>query len=140
MLIHELSNIVHEKSKLEFRKFGYTLGVFLLGLGLIFSLLSYQSASVVIVAGVILLVLGLLLPIFLRPFYIIWMSFAIVMGFIMTRLILTVIYYFVFFPVAMLMRVLRKELLEQKLDPESESYWRLRESKPYDPKQSENQY
>ena len=83
---------------------------------------------------------GLVFPLILKPIYILWMSFAVVMGFIVSHIILSLIFGLVFTPAGLLIRLLRKDPLDEKINPQAESYWIKRERKPFDPHTIERQY
>jgi hypothetical protein len=51
------------------------------------------------------------------------MRISLFMGFFMTHLILALIYYLVFTPVALLMRALGRDPLRLKHDRNAKSYW-----------------
>ncbi len=65
---------------------------------------------------------GLIAPISLRPVYTIWMKFALLLGKVTTPLILGIVFYLVFFPVAMIFRILRKDPMKRRLDENSPTY------------------
>lgn len=77
-----------------------------------------------VVAGVLVLV-GLFAPRALKPAHTAWMMLALVLGFVMTRVILTVIYYLVFTPTGLLMRALGRDPMQRQLG--GESYWIVKE-------------
>ncbi len=139
-MIEEIKQIATNHNKKEFRKFGITIGVFLILVGLVLFLRRSDYAMTVGIIGIAFCAFGLILPVLLRPFYIIWMSFASVLGFIMTRVILSLVFYLIFTPVGLVLRLLRKDLLNRKIEPDKQSYWELRPDKEYDPKSSEKQY
>lgn len=66
-------------------------------------------------------------PILLKPVYIFWMKLAHALGWINTRLILTALFYLVFTPIALIIRLMRKDLLDVKIEKNRESYWRKKE-------------
>lgn len=68
------------------------------------------------------------------------MSSAAVMGFVMSRIIMTLLYVVVFTLVGLVIRLLGKDPLNQKLDHQAKSYWRNRDRKQFDPKSVENQF
>ncbi|MEJ2247104.1 MAG: SxtJ family membrane protein [Acidobacteriota bacterium] len=140
MILEEIKAVVQTTDKKEFRKFGLTMGIFLILLGLVFYWYSLNYTNVILITGGVLLILGLLIPIVLRPIFVIWMSFATVLGFIMTRLILGILFYVIFFPVSVVLKILGKDFLDQKFNTNDSSYWKIRESRRYDPKKSENQF
>jgi len=79
-------------------------------------------------AGGALIVLGVLAPVVLRPVHRVWMTLAFAMGFVMTRVILTLAFFGVVTPIGVLMRALGKDPLPKHRDPEAESYWIVREA------------
>ena len=66
--------------------------------------------------------LALIFPLGLKPFYKVWMVFGAVMGWINTRLILGIVFYFVFMPFGLVMKLFGKDLLSRKLDASAPSY------------------
>jgi hypothetical protein len=83
-------------------------------------------------AAAFFLITGLLIKPALRPIYKGWMAFAFVLGWINTRLILGIFFYFVFTPVGLILRLTGKDLLQLKLDRSSSTYWVRREAVPFD--------
>jgi hypothetical protein len=73
-----------------------------------------------IVAGV-LAAMALIYPRSLGPVYTVWMRFADVLGWINTRIILGVIFFLIFFPFGMLMRLFN-DPMRRKIDPSADSY------------------
>jgi hypothetical protein len=76
--------------------------------------------------------LGLLAPIILKPIYIVWMTFAHYLSFVMTYVILTLFYYIILTPVGLLMRLFGKDLLAKKFPGGKDSYWVPAQSYPDD--------
>ena len=73
--------------------------------------------------GGALMLVGLVAPVVLRPIRQAWMTGAFVMGFVMTRVILTAAWVLVFIPIGLTMRVLGKTPLARRLDPSATTYW-----------------
>ena len=110
-------------SNKELRKFGLVTGAMLiLFFDLLIPLLWGVSPPLwpAIVAGV-LATMALLLPASLGPVYKVWMRFAEALGWINTRIILSVIFYLVILPVGMLMRVFN-DPMSRKFDDSADSY------------------
>ena len=138
MLLDEIKSI--KGTKPEFRKFGLTIGVFLLVIaGFLFWKQRPSFPYFAYIGGGFAL-LGLAAPIILKPIYKVWMSFAVVMGFVMTRVILTVLYFGMFTPIALLTKLLGKDLLDQRLDKNAASYWVQRPATTFVPKSAENMF
>ena len=69
--------------------------------------------------------------VFLRKLYRLWMKFAHVLGWVNTRIILTIVYILVMTPLALIFKVIGKDPMNRKLGPET-SYWIKRELNAFD--------
>ncbi len=138
VLLEEIKNIKSDKK--ELRKFGLTVGVVLLLIAAFLFWKERSSSIYFAIPGGALIVLGAIVPLVLKPIFIAWMTFAVIMGFIMTRVILTILYFGMFTPIALVLKVLRKDLLEEKWDKNSTSYWVRRKPEPYDPASTERMF
>lgn len=117
--------------KKQLRSFGLILAGMFAGLfGILIPALKgnapwKQGSSLVswawIVAGVFLL-FALLAPKLLGGFYRYWMKAGLVLGFINTRIILTVFFYVVILPVALVMKIMKIDPVSRKLDRAVKSY------------------
>lgn len=75
----------------------------------------------------VFLILGLFLPFILKPFYKVWMMLAFLLGWVMTRVILTLTFFLMFIPMGFVLRMLGKDLLDEKIDKNARTYWRKHE-------------
>ena len=67
---------------------------------------------------------GLLILSFIAPQAMeLWLKFAMLLGSIITPIGISVIYFIVLVPMGIIMRLLGKDLLKQKLDKNAKSYW-----------------
>lgn len=73
--------------------------------------------------GGALVLLGATVPSALKPLYSAWMALAVVLGFIMTRVILTLVFYLIVTPIGLIMRAVGRDPLNRKLDADARSYW-----------------
>jgi len=73
---------------------------------------------------------GLILPRALKPLYIAWMKIGHVLGWINTRIILGIVFFLVFLPVALLFRVTGHDPMRRKLDLGVSSYRQPSETLP----------
>lgn len=109
------------------RSFGWVVGGVLLVIAVVvwgrngFALTT--AAYVLGGIGGALVVLGGAAPVILKPVYRVWMALAVVLGFVMTRVILTVVFFLVMTPIGLVMRLLGKDPLHRRLDPDAASYW-----------------
>ena len=75
-----------------------------------------------LVISIIFLLLGLLNSKILTPLNRLWFKFGILLGMIMSPLIMVLIFFLVVTPIGLLMRMLKKDLLNLKFD-NSKTYW-----------------
>ncbi len=83
---------------------------------------------------------GLAAPIILWPLQKIWMMVAVILGWVMTRIILSILFYLVITPISLLGRLFGKRFLDLKIDRSATSYWIKRENKPTEPADFEKQF
>ena len=97
----------------ELRQFGLLFGailVLLFGLLLPF-LIGYSFPLWPWVVALLVTVLALLAPTALTPFYRGWMRFGLIAGFINTRIIMFVLYYALFVPTGLVMKLFGRDAL-----------------------------
>ena len=123
-MLEEIKNIKSEKSDL--RKFGITIGVILLIIAGFLFWKEKESFQILLAFGVTLCILGIVIPFILKPIYWVWMIFATILGWIMTRVILSLLFYTIFTPIGLILRFFRKQFLELRWDKSKESYWNFR--------------
>lgn len=75
---------------------------------------------------------GLLYPPALRPLNAAWLKLGHALGWINTRIILGVVFFVIFLPVSLLLRLLGKDPMQRKLDSASPSYRIPSQSSPKD--------
>ena len=123
-MLEEIKNIKSEKSDL--RKFGITIGVILLIIAGFLFWKEKESFQIFLAIGITLFLTAIALPSVLKPVYWIWMIFAIILGWFMTRLILSLLFYVVFTSIGLTLRFFGKQFLELRWDKSKESYWNFR--------------
>lgn len=107
----------------EIRSFGITFGVMSLLLG---GFLYWRHGNLItawFVAALAFPTAGYLLPSVLRPVYKAWVVLALCLGWVMTRVILTILFYFVITPIAMGIKISGKRLLEHGFREAGSTYW-----------------
>ena len=109
--------------KNTFRKFGITMGIAFLVITLFILIRHRHSVLPTSIISVIFFILALIMPVFLKPIYICWMKFAFILSWINTRLILFIIFYLIFTPLGIAMRLFGVDLLSRKIDKNKNSYW-----------------
>jgi len=88
----------------------------------------------------LLVISGFLFPRALKYVYIAWMSAAIVLGFVVSNVILTVFFFLVITPIGLITRLLGKDFLALKIDREAPSYWISRARPSKTPAEYEQQF
>lgn len=68
------------------------------------------------------------------------MRFALVLSWVNTRLILLIIFYLIFTPIGLAMRLFGIDLLERKSDKNKKSYWKKKEKKSFSRLDYERQF
>ena len=114
----------------DLRKFGITMAV---AFGLLSVLMWFRQSGMFPYAFGLtgaFLVLGLAQPMILRQFYIGWMGFALVLGSIMTRVILTVLFFTGMTAIGMIRKIKNPDMLDEKYEPDAKTYWKRREQYP----------
>ena len=123
-MLEEIKNIKSEKSDL--RKFGITIGVILLIIAGFLFWKEKESFQILLTFGITFCILGIAIPIILKPIYWVWMIFATILGWIMTRVILSLLFYIIITPIGLILRFFGKQFLELRWDKSKESYWNYR--------------
>ena len=119
----ELNSI--KSNRKDLKNFGFTIGFILLIIGIFLFVREKDLFVYFILIGSILIILGGITPVLLRPFYKVWMIFAVIIGWIMTRIILSVLFFSIITIIGLFTRLLGKDFLN--LNSESnESYWNIR--------------
>lgn len=111
--------------KQELKRYGITMGGIFLVIA-VFIFIRHKHSILfapVMSVALIFLVVAASRPIFLKPAYLVWMKFALALSWINTRLILIVIFYLVFTPIGLVMRLCGIDLLTRKIDKQRGSYW-----------------
>ena len=81
---------------------------------------TYRLWSIII--AIIFLILGIMNSRLLTPFNILWFKFGIFLGKIVSPIVMGMIFFFVVTPIAILMKILKKDLLNLKFNNEK-TYW-----------------
>ncbi len=127
MLIEEIKHI--KDSKKDLRKFGLTVGIVLLVISVIIFLFDKSSYIYFGIIGGILVLAGAFFPSVLKPVNKVWMTLALILGWFMSRVILTILFYLVLTPIGFIAKIFGKRFLSLKIDTEEKSYWEKREER-----------
>lgn len=111
------------RSTRELRKYGLVMASALAVLSAISLLRGSGVWKYTGSGGLLFIVTALLVPGILAPVEKVWMKFAEMLGFVMTRLLLTLVFILAVIPTGLIMRLLGKDPLRRKFEPGSSSYW-----------------
>jgi len=75
-------------------------------------------------------------PNILKPIFNLWMRAARFVGEAFSVIILAGVFYLLFAPIGIFLRIIKKDFLDQKIEPEKKSYWRMVDGQELD----KNQY
>jgi len=112
------------------------LTVFVLGIKQGFSNLALLFLGI----SVLVLLTTIIKVELLKPIYVQWMKVAHFIGTTITGLMLALMFYCIFGIVGIVLRILKKDLLNEKLEPQAKSYWIKRTKDPSGKKYYENQF
>lgn len=85
-------------------------------------------------------VLGLVFPRALQPIFVLWMKFALMVNWVMTRVLLSLVWFGIVTPMRIGMSLMGKDPLKRKFLPEADSYWEDAEEHPDDLEAYKNQF
>ena len=120
----------------EQRKFGFVLEAAFVILGLIRVGIRFITGGAVavpwpfLIIGLCFALPAAVFPALLRPVFIVWIKFALMLNWIMTQVLLTVVYYMIIVPMGGGMRLLAMYPLKRKWLAPAETYWEEAEEQP----------
>ena len=112
------------------RNFGITIGLFLMILGGILFWKEIEDYIIVTFVGIVFIVCGLGLPRILKPIYLFWMIVSSILGWVMTRVVLSILFFTMITAIGLISKLFGKKFLDLKWDNSKNSYWNQRQGKP----------
>ena len=110
------------------RKFGFSLTIILLLIAIYFNFKQYFVITYIFaIIAIILLIITLIKADLLLNLNKLWMKFGLVLGMIVSPIVLGVIFFFLFTPISIIMRLVGRDELSLKLKKQI-SYWEIRKS------------
>lgn len=123
-----LTEINWNPTKRELRIFAAALS-FLLCFIAAFSYRATESIPIVatlVGAAIFLSVIGFFFPQHTKPIYVAWMVLFYPVRWIVSCLLIAVVYYLVIFPIGMALRICGHDLVGRRFDSEAPSYWKVK--------------
>ena len=129
-----------DQNRSEMRMFGLLLGAIFLALaGTIYFLGERNSGeiplklAVLTGLGLLSILLAIAVPKALKPVNTVFLIVSMIIGWIMTRIVLITLFFGMFLPIGLILRIAGKDSLRLKLNRDIESYWILRSDESFDP-------
>lgn len=138
MFKEDIKNI--KSTTKELKQFGIYVGMVLAAISVVMIYYSNSKYPYFLIIGISLIVLGIILPKTLKPIYKPWMILALVIGWFSSRIILTILFFFVLTPIGLIAKLVGKDFLDKKFVNLGNSYWNYRARKPYDGAETERQF
>ncbi|MGE5191922.1 MAG: SxtJ family membrane protein [Deltaproteobacteria bacterium] len=120
-----LVEINKNPSPRELRWFGLLLVAFCgFVSGLVYAKFHWPVASwIPVAAGSVVAAIYYLVPSVRRAIYLGWMYAFLPLGMLTSLLLLAAIYFLVFTPIGLLMRLVGRERVPRRFDPQAQTYW-----------------
>jgi hypothetical protein len=128
-----------DQSPKALRSFGFLVGSVFLLLGALFVWRHRGAGWPFVSIGAVLVVAGAAIPKALQWVHAFWMMIAVMLGWVVTRILLTIVFFLVVTPVGLLQRVFGKRAIEVDFRASAASYWQARTARPA-PEEYEKQF
>ena len=115
-----------DRSPRALRNFGFTVGSVILFFGCELWWRNRGAGWPLISIGTILILGGGFAPSSLKSVQGPWMIVALALGWIVTRILLTIVFFFVVTPIGLLQRIFGKRVIEVAFKADKASYWQTR--------------
>ena len=108
----------------DLREFGFLTGGIVAGLfGLILPLIKGHSLPIIPwIIAIILAGLALFLPKSLDPIYRFWMKIGLYVGWLESRIVLSIVFFIILTPMALIMKLLKRDTMARSFDFQAETY------------------
>ena len=84
---------------------------------------NWKISQVLLGVGLVIWVLSLISTKLVRPVYIAWMALAFPIGWTISHIVLGLLYFLMFTPMALVFRLIGRDALERQIDKQADSYW-----------------
>jgi hypothetical protein len=137
---HEFGSAHHDVETSSDRSFGL---VFAGAFTVVAAYLAWKGSTwwpLPLAAAPVFLILALARPALLAPLNRAWSKFGLLLGAIVAPIVMGVIYFGLITPMALLARLLGKDFLRLKRNPEAASYWLPRQDRAPSPERLRDQF
>jgi hypothetical protein len=115
-----------DRSPRALRRFGLTVGLVILALGCVLLWRQRSAGWPLISIGAALVLFGGLAPLTLKWVHGPWMIAALALGWIVTRVLLTIVFFLVVTPIGLLQRLFGKRAIEVAFNADRGTFWESR--------------
>lgn len=114
-----------DKSSAKAASFGYLFAVIfsILGIAILIAGKVPQRSFIFLTLAFLFVLSARFFPSFLKPLFSAWMILSLLLGWIMSRLLLTIVFFIVITPISFLMKLLGKDPLNRRFDKNAPTYW-----------------
>jgi hypothetical protein len=81
-------------------------------------------------ASIVFFLISIMKPRILKYFYILWIKLGNIIGYYISIIVMFILYFFLFTPISVILKIMRKDLLNKKIDLKTKSYWLVRKVQP----------
>jgi hypothetical protein len=114
------------------RSFGWVIGAAFLAVGILPVLRRHPVRWWAVAGGVALFLIAAIAPAVLRKPKQAWLFLGSVLGFLVSPIVLGVLFFFAITPISFLLRLVGRDALHLKRDPQAKTYWQTRDEPPSD--------
>jgi hypothetical protein len=126
MLKEEFKHI--DTSDAAVKKTGLTIGVVLVLISLLLWYLGKSSFMYFSISGGLFVIFAIIATPILRQFHRLWMMLALLMGFVMSRVILTLLFYLILTPTGLIAKIFGKKFMPLGFDKNAKTYWERKDT------------
>jgi hypothetical protein len=119
----EIKNL--DISTKSLRKFGLSVGAVFCLLAFWMFLKNHFPLVLTIfgIVGMLLMVMGLIFPKALKEIYKVWMGMAFAIGWVVSRILLAILFFLVITPIGFIAHLFRNEFMDIKMNRVRDTYW-----------------
>ncbi|HTZ11462.1 MAG TPA: SxtJ family membrane protein [Candidatus Margulisiibacteriota bacterium] len=122
------------------RKFAITMAIAFLLISFLLFLRHRPGCFSAAFLALLFAFLGLFYPAHLNFAYRLWMRLAFILSWVNTRIILITMFYLIFTPIAVILKLMRKDLLDRRIERERLSYWSKKGPRVFNARDYERQF
>jgi len=135
----ELKNLANKTN--EIKKFGIIIGIIFTAVSVLMIVRQNINFWIFALLALIFLITGICYPLLLKPVFLIWWFISRIINYIISRLVLTVIFYIIITPIGLISRnVNRSKYSSFTIDKSCRSYWQKKISYKFNQKKYEKQF